>query len=118
MKIYQIIEASDCLKKISKNEMLPTRIAYKLYTMINALSLEVSFFEEKRYALFEKYGRESDSSLVVPEENKEAFLRDLEELKNINCSKNVEKVDISLDIDLGVSPADIALLEPFINFID
>ena len=118
MKLYEIINATECLRLVANNKNLPTRIAYKLYTMIKSISDEMDFFEKKKYELFEKYGQEADGGLIVPEANKVLFLAELEELKSIDCSKEIEKVDISLDIDLGVSPADIALLEPFINFIE
>lgn len=118
MKLYEIINATECLRSISSNKNLPTRIAYKLYTMIKNVSDEMDFFEKKKYELFEKYGLEEGDGLVIPEYNKRDFLTELEDLKSIDCSKEIEKVDISLDIDLGVSPTDIALLEPFINFIE
>ena len=118
MKLYEIINATECLRNISSNKNLPTRVAYKLYLMIKQASDEFEFFENQKYSLFEKYGRDMNGVLTITEDNKEMFVAELDELKNIDVSKKFEKVDISLDIDLGVSPADIALLEPFINFVE
>lgn len=118
MKLYEIANASECLRSVASNKNLPTRVAYRLYIMIKVVSDEMDFFERKKYELFEKYGDNIDGNLIVSDLNKDAFLAEIEELKAIDCSKEIEKVDISLDIDLGVSPADIALLEPFINFIE
>ena len=42
----------------------------------------------------------------------------MDEVLNLDTQEEIEKVDVSLDIDLGVSPAEIQQLVPFINFTD
>ena len=120
MKISNIINAKEVLTNLSQNKNIPTRVAYKLFLLLSGVEKSLNFFETKRREGFEKYGVEdaSGNGVIIPEENMSDFISYLNDIGELECEEKIEKVDISLDIDLGVSPAEIALLEPFVNFVE
>ena len=118
MKIINIINAKDALQTLSQNKNLPTRLAYKIFLLLSSVEKSLDFFETKRIEAFKKYGVKNNDGMIVPEEKMLDFTSYLKEIGEIECEEKIEKIDISLDIDLGISPAEIALLEPFINFIE
>ena len=118
MKIYEIVNAKEVLEEISNNKNLPTREAYKLYLMLSNINDVFLFFESKRREAIKELGREENGTIIVDEENQEEFLQILNKIGNLDCEKEIAKVDISLNVNLNISPAEIAKLEPFINFVD
>lgn len=118
MKISEIINAKPVLDSITQNKELPTKTAYKIYLMILKINPSLEFFEQKRIEAFEKYGVKENDMVIIPEEHRDEFMAILNEVGNFECDEKIERVDISLDVNLGISPAEIALLEPFINFIE
>ena len=118
VKISRIINAKTILDNISRNKEIPTKIAYKIYLMLSKLSPSLDFFEQKRREAFEKYGVQEGEMVVISEEHKEEVMSLLNEIGEFECEEEIEKIDISLDINLGISPSDFALLEPFFNFVE
>lgn len=118
MIINNIIEAKSALDQISGNKNLPSKVAYKIYILLSELQPSLKFFENKRRELFGKYGKEEGENIIIPVENRDLFYKEFNELCQVETEKEIKKVDISLDIDLGISPSDFALLEPFFNFIE
>ncbi len=118
MKIYEIVQSKEILDSLAQNKKLPTKIAYKIYRLLTKVTPSLDFYNNQKFELFRKYGNQEGKDIVIPKENQEAFLKDLNELKQVECEDEIEKIDISLDIDLGISPADFFLLEPFINFVE
>lgn len=116
--IKDIVEAQEVLGRISQNNNLPMRTAFKIYNTVDKLTSALNFFEKKRKDLFLRYGKEEGENYVIPAENSEVFYAEMNELLQTSCCEDAEKIDVSLDIDLGVSPAEIALLTPFINFVE
>lgn len=116
--IKDIVEAQGVLSRISQNNGLPTRTAFKIYNTVHELTSALNFFEKKRKDLFLKYGKEEGENYVITDENSEVFYTKMNELLQTPCCENSEKIDINLDIDLGISPAEVALLTPFINFVE
>ncbi|MBQ3543563.1 MAG: hypothetical protein IJA34_01025 [Lachnospiraceae bacterium] len=118
MKIFDVINAKNILDDISQNKEIPTKIAYKIYLMLSKLSPSLKFFEQKRSEAFEKYGVQEGETIIIPAEYKEEFMSLLNEIGEFECEEEIEKIDINLDINLGISPSDFALLEPFFNFVE
>ena len=109
MKIFDVINAKNILDDISQNKEIPTKIAYKIYLMLSKLSPSLKF---------EKYGVQEGETIIIPAEYKEEFMSLLNEIGEFECEEEIEKIDINLDINLGISPSDFALLEPFFNFVE
>ena len=86
--------------------------------MLSKLSPSLEFFEQKRNEAFGKYGVQEGENIVISKEYQEDFMSMLNEIGNFECEEEIEKVDVSLDINLNISPSDIALLSPFINFVE
>ena len=118
IKISEIVNAEGVLKEISKNKKIPTRVAYRLFIMLSSIEDVLKFYEEKKRALFNKYGVAEGEMLVIPEDKKEIFMKEINEIGDLDCEKDISKIDIELDVDLGISPSDVSLLIPFINFIE
>ncbi len=118
MKIYDIISAKETLEKLAQNKSLPTRTAYKVYLMLNKAQATIQFYESKRAELFREFGVEKDGQIEIPPEKIPEASAKMDEVLNLDTQEEIEKVDVSLDIDLGVSPAEIQQLVPFINFTD
>ncbi len=118
MKIFDIINAKGILDEISQNKNIPTKSAYKIYIMLSKLTPSLEFFEKKRGEAFEKYGVKDGENIIIPQEHQTEFISMMNEIGSFDCEEEIEKVDISLDINLGISPSDIALLSPFINFVE
>jgi hypothetical protein len=118
MEIGRIIDAIDVLNRLSANDSLPTKVAYRLYSLLKKLNTSVEFFETKKNDLFKKYGKDDGVNITIIPENQEEFLNKLNEIRGLDCLEEFEKIDISIETNLGVSPADIFLLEPFINFVE
>lgn len=118
MKIYEIISAKETLEALSQNKNLPTRTAYKLYVMIDKVQTSIQFYNDKRMEVFKEFGVENGDQIEIPPEKIPEASKRMDEVMNLDVQEEIEKVDISLDIDLGISPAEINQLVPFINFID
>lgn len=118
MKIKDIILAKELLEKLAQNKNLPTRVAYKVYLMLNKVQSTIQFYETKRIEVFKEYGVEKDGQIEIPPEKVPEASVKMDEILNLDTLEEIEKADISLDVDLGVSPAEIQLLLPFINFTE
>ena len=118
MKIKDIILAKELLEKLSQNKELPTRAAYKLYLMLNSLQSSIEFYDNKRIEVFKEFGVEADGQITIPPEKIPEASAKMEEILNLDVQEEVERAEVSLDVDLGISPAEIQLLIPFINFVE
>lgn len=118
MTISQTMNAKPVLDRLAQNKQLPTKVAYKIYVLLSELTPTIQFFLDKRKELFLRYGVEDGENYVITPENQEKFNNEFNELLSLEYEKDINKIDISLDIDLGISPADIFCLEAFINFIE
>ena len=118
VKISDLVNAKESLNKIYTNSNIPTREAYKIYTVLSKLQPAYDFFEEKREGVFKSIGVLEGENYIIPDEKINDFYQEMNKVGDLYCEEELEKIDISLDIDLGVSPAEIALLTPFINFVE
>ena len=118
MKVYEIISAKEVLEKLSQNKSLPTRTAYKVYLMLDKVQTTIQFYETKRMEVFREYGVEKDGQIEIPPERIKEASAKMDEVLGLDIEEDIDKVDISLDVDLGISPAEIHQLIPFINFTD
>jgi len=118
IKLVQVMNAVDSLRKLSVSE-LPLKLSYKLSKITQACQVEIDFYEDKRLELAEKYGTLNDDKTsynVVPEKAEEVQ-KLLIELGDLEIQNDIPSLELSLDLDLKLTPNDVALLEPFITFI-
>ena len=118
MKIHNVISAKEVLEKLSQSRDLPTRTAYKIYLMLEKAQGALQFYESRRLEIFKEFGVEKDGQIEIPPEKIPEASVKMDELLDLDLPEEIEKVDISLDIDLGVSPSEIQMLTPFINFVE
>ncbi|MBO7461948.1 MAG: hypothetical protein J6T96_05075 [Bacteroidales bacterium] len=118
MKVFEIVSAKEVLEKLSQNKSLPTRTAYKVYLMLDKAQATLQFYETKRMEIFREFGVEKDGQIEIPPEKIPEASSKMDEVLGLDIEDTIEKVDISLDVDLGISPSEIQQLIPFINFTD
>lgn len=118
VKFYELINAKDLLDDISLRKSIPTKTAYKIYMLLSKFNESLQFFENKRMEFLQNYGEDIDGSLVVPEEKRLDFFKSLNEIGELCCDVEFEKIDIDININLDISPKDFGLLEPFFNFVE
>lgn len=118
VKFYELINAKDLLDDVSARKSIPTKTAYKIYILLSKFNDSLQFFENKRLEFLQIYGEDKDGTLVVPEEKRLEFFKSLNEIGELYCDVEFEKIDIDININLGISPKDFGVLESFFNFVE
>jgi len=106
------------------NKPLKGRVAYRIARLLRELDKEFSLFNEKRTDLVKEYvikdengelKTDENGDLVLDKERIQEFYTAINDLLNTQVSINAEKVDL-VDLEsIEFTPAQIMLLEPFIN---
>lgn len=100
IKLQTLKDSQESLKKLAK-VVLPAKIGYRINKVLNKVNSEVRSFEDQRFALIKRLGKqtnaESDTWQLLPENN-EAFNKEMKELGEIEVDIDFEKLKIE---DLG-----------------
>ena len=113
MKMRKITDAATALNKLSAME-LPLKTAYKLSKLKNSFDKELSFFEEKRAAIVEKYINKENQTFTP--ENERKAVSEITELLEFEVDAEFEPVRISETDDIKLSANDITALAGFVTF--
>ncbi len=121
--LRQIVDSAETMRELS-NKPLKGRIAYRIARLLRELDKEFSLFNEKRTDLVKEYvikdengelKTDENGDLVLDKERIQEFYTAINDLLNTQVSINAEKVDL-VDLEsIEFTPAQIMLLEPFIN---
>lgn len=114
MKLYQLVESNDSLKKLNTAEGLPFKTALSIARDINKIDEVLEVYDNKRKQLIEKYGKKDDNGNLVTE-NGNAMLKDSNAFANDYNKMVLEDVDLDItkikEDDLasvkGLTPSDI-----------
>lgn len=103
------------LSKMMDKELSPVT-SFKLVKLVKAINSEIEIFNGERIRLLEKYGtqNEGDSNYTIPDENKDAFNKDISELLSLEVDIAAEKVNLANE-DIKISPADMMKIEEFVE---
>jgi hypothetical protein len=88
---------------------LPIKFKNKLLKLTNAIQPEIDIISKLKADLFQKYGKQSESgeTIEILPENKEVFLKEIEEMLSIASECNLNKLDedetLQIIDDLGLS---------------
>ena len=104
------------LNKFIKND-LPIKQSYAINKFIKEIWDKSKSYWDVKLLLLSKYWEEKEKWFFnVKKENLKEFNEKFKELLEIEEDYQYEKITISLDSDLKISPEDMSLLEEFINF--
>lgn len=124
-------ELNDLVNSMALNNFmtkpLPARISYPLAVLMDALRSKIEIFNDERMKLVERLcDRDDDGNLVQDgetfffNEHREEFQSEFDDLLNCEVEVAADKVVIDGDaldsIDILLSPADMAVLLPIIDF--
>jgi hypothetical protein len=98
---------------------LPIKFKNKLLKLTNAIQPEIDIISKLKADLFQKYGKQSESgeTIEILPENKEVFLKEIEEMLSITSECNLRKLDedetlqIIDDLGLSFTFGDLAFLQ-------
>ena len=117
IRLSQIMSSQDAIKTLA-SQKLPVRTAYKIQKNLRLLEPEVSNFEKIRSQLImEKYGEEeegSNGSYKVPPENMKDYLKELNQLLDLEVTVDIQKVTLPENFEMLVS--DVYALDWMIDF--
>lgn len=126
VKISDLLNSTETLQKLSQKDF-KAKLAWQVARLLKNAEGEIQSFNETRMALIKKYGNKDENGELVTDdkgncqiipEDVEAFTEELNELLNTEVDINANKIDIELLEELEFTPADMAVLEPFVNFGD
>ena len=103
------------LSKMMDKELSPVT-SFKLVKLVKAINSEIEIFNGERIKLLEKYGtqNEEDNNYTIPNENKDAFNKDISELLALEVDITVDKINLSGE-SVKISPSDMMAIEEFVE---
>ena len=114
MKLYQLIESKDSLKKLNTAEGLPFKTALSIAKDIKEIDEVLQVYENKRRELINKYGKKDENGeLIIKDNNIEltdhtAFVSEFNALTMENVDIEVKKIAIDdLENVTNMTPNDI-----------
>ncbi len=113
MKLIEIVNSVQALNKLGEKD-LPIQTSFKVTDILFAVEKELNNYYVHKDKLIQKYGTtENGLDYSFPEENRDKYVRDLEELNNMEIDLRVEK--IKLPDNILIAPNALHALR---NFID
>ena len=116
MKQYKIIQAYNATEGMSKCDKLSADTLWSVYQLRKKLYPHVEFQQEREQALKEKYSKFADEEGLVSGKPYQDFLKDLEELANLDKEIEFEKIQIKIQDEMGITVQMMEALEDFIEF--
>ena len=110
VKLIEIYSSVNILNKLV-NVSLPAKTSYKFVKVMQKFNDELKVLEEERQKLIKKYGAETEGSISVTEENKEAFIKEFSDLMEMEMDIDWDPISIDAFGDAELSVADIAKIE-------
>ena len=118
MKLGKIINALPALQKLA-GEDLTIKTLYRVSKLMQRLEKEIDFFNaERNKAIEELCVKEKGAQCKIPEENREALDKRLEDLSNLDIEPEIEPTKISSDENMRLSYNDLKALEGLVLIYD
>lgn len=123
IKMSDLLNATETLQKLSQKE-LKARLALQISRLLKEGEREIQNFNEVRTNLINKYGEKDENGELVTDEDKnckilndqiEIFSKELNELVGMEIEINANKINIADLENMDFTPADMAVLEPFME---
>lgn len=123
VKISDLLNSTETLQKLSQKDF-KAKLAWSIARLLKAAEAEIQSFNETRMNLIKKYGEKDENGELVTDEKGnckignevlEEFSTELNELIGSEVEINANKIDMKLIEDIDFTPADMAVLEPFVE---
>ena len=123
VSVREILNSAEIMQKLSKRQF-KGKVAFQIARILRYIDEELKSFNEARSNLIEIYGeRDESDNLVMDEKNNYKIQKDkitelnqeIEELLNTSIQINADAINMKDIENEDFTPADILLLEPFIE---
>ena len=124
LKIGDLVNSTEALQKLSQKEM-KAKLSWQVTRLLKAADKELQEFNETRMNLIKKYGEKDENGELIKDENDNChivetstvdFSNELNELINAEVEISANKIRIDDLENLDFTPADMGVLEVFIDF--
>jgi len=113
LKIKEILDGLAILQKIS-GFSLPAKVSYNIMKNMKKIEHELKPFEESRFQLIHKYGKEGDDGKTsVTEENMPNFFKDITSILDEDIEVDIRQIKIEQIEEVKLTPNEMQ----FIDFI-
>lgn len=103
MKLIKLVNAVDNLDKLSVLE-LPAKESFKVIKLLTDIDPHIKNYHTQRNKLLAKYGESTDGTTYnIKAENKESFIKELQDLEDIEIELKFDKINIADDIKIKAS---------------
>lgn len=118
MKLKNIIEALPALQKLA-SEDLTIKTLYKVKKLMERLDKEIEFYNSERNKAIEQLCKlEDGTKYIIPDENREALNKRLQELSDVSVEPPIEPLVIFTDENIRLSYKDLKALEGIVELCD
>lgn len=124
VKISELIDSISTLQKLAQKDF-KAKLAWSIARLLKAAEAEIQSFNETRMDLIRKYGEKDDNGELITDEKGNCtlvkdkvqdFNAELNELLASEIEINANPINIEMLEDLDFTPADMSVLEPFVEF--
>lgn len=117
MKLIDLFGAQDALSKLMNAQGMNGAESYGVARLYNTLRGDIDYCVRKYNELVQKYGEacgDGGRYRVVPEKL-EAFEHDFRDAFEVPLSTRYERAKLRGSLELGLTPREMASLEPFVE---
>lgn len=124
VKISELIDSISTLQKLAQKDF-KAKLAWSIARLLKAAEAEIQSFNDTRMDLIRKYGEKDDNGELITDEKGNCtlikdkvqdFNAELNELLASEIEINANPINIEMLEDLDFTPADMSVLEPFVEF--
>lgn len=123
VKISDLLNATETLQKLAQKDF-KAKLAWTISKLLKQAEAEIQSFNETRMTLVKKYGEKDENDELITDDKGNCkivqeciddFSNELDELLNTEVEINANKIQMNLLEDVKFTPADMAVLEPFVD---
>jgi hypothetical protein len=124
VKISELIDSISTLQKLAQKDF-KAKLAWSIARLLKAAEAEIQSFNDTRMDLIRKYGEKDDNGELITDEKGNCtlikdkvqdFNAELNELLASEIEINANPINIEMLEDLDFTPAEMSVLEPFVEF--
>ena len=116
MKQFQLINAYKATDKLSHNDKLSANTLWGIYNLRKQLFPHWEFQVEREKDLQQKYSQYADAEGNITGQSYKEYMEELASLLNLDKDISIEKIQIHLTDDLGITVEMMEALEDFVEF--
>ncbi len=111
MKLRILVEATEAIQKLL-DLRLPSKTSFKIQRSLRPILSELETFENERKALIQRFAQpDDDGRLQIPPDKMDEFLKEMNDLLDVEIDLSVSKISIEELGDTEMSVRDLLLLE-------